>query len=68
MAENENNILIYENQNGAIKVDVRFEDEELSKEVVVRNFLTTTKHEAIQKEIQKNDSFSELVKDIKAIK
>lgn len=80
------NILIYENQNGDIKVDVRFEDEsiwltqsqicelygkakstisehikaifedeELPKEVVVRNFRTTTKHGAIEGKTQTKD-------------
>ena len=80
------NILIYENQNGNIKVDVRFEDEsiwlsqaqicelygkakstisehikaifedeELDKKVVVRNFRTTTKHGAIEDKTQTKD-------------
>jgi len=81
-----NNILIYQNQNGDLKVDVRFEDEsiwlsqaqicelygkakstisehiktifedeELDKKVVVRNFRTTTKHGAIEGKIQTKD-------------
>lgn len=36
-------ILIYQNDNGNIKVDVRFEEEELDEKVVVRNYRTTTK-------------------------
>ena len=36
-------ILIYQNENGNIKVDVIFEDEELDKNSVVRNYRTTTK-------------------------
>jgi len=35
------NILIYENQNGNIKVDVRFEDRELDKDSVIRNYRIT---------------------------
>jgi hypothetical protein len=45
---NNQNILIYQNEQENIKVDVRFEDEELYKKAVVRNFRTTTKHGAIE--------------------
>ncbi|MFA7571954.1 MAG: hypothetical protein WCY75_12005 [Sulfurimonadaceae bacterium] len=45
---NNQNILIYQNEQGNIKVDVRFEEEELDKKAVVRNFRTTTKHRAIE--------------------
>ena len=41
MMENQN-ILIYENQSGDIKVDVRFEDEELDRISTVRKYRTTT--------------------------
>lgn len=34
---NNSNILIYQNDNGNIKVDVRFKEEELDNKVVVRN-------------------------------
>ena len=49
------NILIYQNEQGNIKVDVRFEDEELNEKVVVRNFRTTTKHGAIEGKTQTKD-------------
>ena len=39
---NNSNILIYQNDNGNIKVDVRFKEEELDNKVVVRNNRTTT--------------------------
>jgi hypothetical protein len=35
------NILIYQNENGNIKVDVRFEEDELDIASVVRNYRTT---------------------------
>ncbi|MFA7091818.1 MAG: hypothetical protein WC149_08195 [Arcobacteraceae bacterium] len=44
---NNQNILIYQNEQGNIKI-VRFEEEELDEKVVVRNFRTTTKHGAIE--------------------
>jgi hypothetical protein len=44
----QSNILIYQNEQGNIKVHVRFEEEELDKKAVVRNFRTTTKHRAIE--------------------
>jgi len=34
-------IIIYQNDTVDIKVDVRFEENELDKEVVVRNYRTT---------------------------
>ena len=49
------NILIYQNEQGNIKVDVRFEDEELNEKVVVRNYRTTTKHGAIEGKTQTKD-------------
>lgn len=39
---NNPNILIYQNENGNIKVDVIFEDGELGEKVVIRNYRTTT--------------------------
>ena len=61
-------ILIYQNENGNIKVDVMFEDGsiwisqaqiceegELDEKVVVRNYRTTTKHGAIEGKTQTND-------------
>ncbi len=36
-------ILIYQNESGNIKVDIMFEDVELDKRLVVRNYRTTTK-------------------------
>ena len=37
---NESNILIYQNENGSIKVDVRFEEGELTPPSTVRNYRT----------------------------
>jgi len=38
--QNNSNILIYQNDNGNIKIDVKFEDAEIGREAVVRNYRT----------------------------
>ncbi|MEA1879973.1 MAG: hypothetical protein U9N11_04960 [Campylobacterota bacterium] len=95
------NFLIYQNNSGNIKVDVRFEDEslwlsqtqicevfgkakstisehikaifdeeELDKEAVVRNYRTTANilPQKNQKQLQKLESLKELKEDIKRLK
>ncbi|MDR1340445.1 MAG: hypothetical protein LBK58_10395 [Prevotellaceae bacterium] len=48
---NESRILLYQSNDGTIKIDVRFEDE-LKESVVVRKFLITTQHGAIAEKTQ----------------